>query len=48
MSSGRGAGQLVAIIASRELAIVRLGLSRSSQARDYGSFLADILSAIGG
>ena len=41
-------GQLVAIIPSRQLVLVRLGLSRSSEARDYESLLADILAAIGG
>jgi hypothetical protein len=41
-------GQLVAIIPSRQLVLVRLGLSRSSEARDYESFLADILATIRG
>ena len=35
-------------IPSRELVVVRLGLSRSREARDYESFLAEILEAIGG
>ena len=41
-------GQLLAIIPSRDLVVVRLGLSRSPAARDYASFLADVLAALGG
>jgi CubicO group peptidase (beta-lactamase class C family) len=41
-------GQLVAVIPSRELVLVRLGLRRASEGRDYETLLADLLAAIGG
>jgi CubicO group peptidase (beta-lactamase class C family) len=39
-------GKVVAIIPSRDLVVVRLGLSRSSETWDYEGFIADILAAI--
>jgi len=39
-------GKIVAIIPSRDLVVVRLGLSRSNETWDYEGFLADILAAI--
>ena len=39
-------GKIVAVIPSRDLVVVRLGLSRSNETWDYEGFLADILSAI--
>ncbi len=39
-------GKRVAIIPSRKLVVVRLGLSRVSETWDYEGFLADILDAI--
>ena len=38
----------VKAIPSRELVVVRLGLSRSSETRDHEGLVADILMAIGG
>ncbi|GAB4349218.1 MAG: serine hydrolase [Candidatus Abyssubacteria bacterium] len=39
-------GQVIAIIPSREVVIVRLGLSRSDETWDYEGFVSDILAAI--
>ncbi len=39
-------GQAIAIIPSREVVIVRLGLSRSDETWDYEGFVGDILAAI--
>jgi CubicO group peptidase (beta-lactamase class C family) len=39
-------GKRVAIIPSRDLVVVRLGLSRFSETWDYEGFIADILAAI--
>ncbi len=39
-------GKVIAIIPSRHLVVVRLGLSRSSETWDYEGFMADILAAI--
>jgi hypothetical protein len=41
-------GQVVAIIPSRDLVVVRLGLSRSEDVWDYESFLGDVLAATQG
>ncbi|RJP64697.1 MAG: class C beta-lactamase-related serine hydrolase [Candidatus Abyssobacteria bacterium SURF_17] len=39
-------GQVVAVIPSHQLVVVRLGLSRSDETWDYEGFLADILAAV--
>jgi len=39
-------GKVVAIIPSREMVIVRLGLSRHKETWDYEGFVADVLAAI--
>jgi hypothetical protein len=39
-------GQVVAIIPSRQMVVVRLGLSRSDQTWDYEDLMGDILAAI--
>jgi len=39
-------GKVVAIIPSRQLVVVRLGLSRSNETWDYEGFIADVLAAI--
>jgi len=39
-------GKIVAIIPSRHMVVVRLGLSRSDETWDYESFMSDILAAI--
>ncbi|MBI4831437.1 MAG: serine hydrolase, partial [Candidatus Lindowbacteria bacterium] len=39
-------GQVVAIIPSQQMVVVRLGLSRSDETWDYEGFIADVLAAM--
>ena len=39
-------GQVIAIIPSRQLVVVRLGLSRSDETWDYEGFITDVLAAL--